>query len=153
MAGSVTVAKQMQVEGGGAQTIGAATGLSPTISPDGRRLAYLKVKDTNASPVIVTFDSSAAPQTLGLTLPLSQYNPYAYLLRWTPDGGALSWIGLENNIANIYKLPLSGGPPQQLTHFNAERIYYFAWSPDGKTLALARGLVNSDVVLFNAPSG
>jgi serine/threonine protein kinase/Tol biopolymer transport system component len=152
MAGSVTVAKQMQVEGGSVQTIGAATGLSPTISPDGRRLAYLQVKDTGASPVIITLDGSAAPQTLGPTLPLSQYNPYAYLLRWTPDGRALSWVGLENNIANIYKLSLNGGAPQQLTHFNAERIYYFAWSPNGKTLALARGLVNSDVVLFNAAS-
>jgi hypothetical protein len=36
----------------------------------------------------------------------------------------------------------------QLTDFEAEQIFSFAWSNDGKQLVLARGTVSSDVVLI-----
>jgi hypothetical protein len=39
--------------------------------------------------------------------------------------------------------------PHQLTHFNDDRIITdFAWSRDGKRLAVARSRVTSDIVLF-----
>ena len=44
---------------------------------------------------------------------------------------------------------LDGGQPKQLTEFKDQRIFNFAWSRDGKQLALARGVVNSDVVLLS----
>ena len=39
--------------------------------------------------------------------------------------------------------------PKQLTEFKDQRIFNFAWSRDGKQLALSRGVVNSDVVLLS----
>jgi hypothetical protein len=44
---------------------------------------------------------------------------------------------------------VDGGPAEQLTDFKSDRIYSFDFSPDGKSLALARGNSTADVVLFN----
>jgi hypothetical protein len=35
-----------------------------------------------------------------------------------------------------------------VTNFKSEEITNFAWSPDGKILALVRGHTNSDVILI-----
>jgi Tol biopolymer transport system component len=44
--------------------------------------------------------------------------------------------------------PVSGGPPQQITHF-PDHIFAFAWSPDGKQIAFTRSTYSNDVVLFD----
>jgi hypothetical protein len=45
--------------------------------------------------------------------------------------------------------PLDGGRPSQLTRFTDTRpIGSFAWSRDGKRLAIARVTVTNDIVLF-----
>jgi Tol biopolymer transport system component len=52
---------------------------------------------------------------------------------------------------NIWTAPLNGGPiRRQLTHFTDvdEMIVDFAWSPDGKRLAVLRRTITSDIVLF-----
>jgi TolB protein len=66
---------------------------------------------------------------------------------WTPDGRALAYVD-STNFANITSQPIDGGPPVQLTDFTSERIFSFAWSHDGKQLAVARGTVTNDVVLI-----
>lgn len=43
----------------------------------------------------------------------------------------------------------AGHPPRQLTRFtDARRIYAFAWSRDGKRLAIARTSTTDDIVLI-----
>jgi hypothetical protein len=45
--------------------------------------------------------------------------------------------------------PIDGSPRRQLTHFTDNRtITDFAWSRDGKRLAIARATVTNDIVLF-----
>jgi hypothetical protein len=44
--------------------------------------------------------------------------------------------------------PLDGSPPYQLTHFTGRSIVDFAWSRDGKQLAVARASTTNDIVLF-----
>jgi len=45
--------------------------------------------------------------------------------------------------------PLDGSPGKQITDFPSEHINDFRWSFDGTKLALARGHVDSDVVLIH----
>jgi len=48
--------------------------------------------------------------------------------------------------------PLAGGPPVQLTHFDAEPAYVaaYAWSRHGKKFAITRARYNdTDVVMFS----
>jgi Tol biopolymer transport system component len=55
----------------------------------------------------------------------------------------------RDGVSNLWEQPLTGGPTNQLTHFKNELILDFAWSFDGKQLAMARGNFNSNVVLIS----
>ncbi len=54
----------------------------------------------------------------------------------------------SGGVSNIWRRPLDGGEPKQVTSFTSDRITAFAVSRDGKRLALARGTTTSDVVLI-----
>lgn len=73
--------------------------------------------------------------------------PVSARLRWMPDGRALCYIDIRKGVSNLWRLPLDGGPPKQITDFKTDQIFQFDWSRDGRWLALARGSVTSDVVL------
>ena len=69
-------------------------------------------------------------------------------LRWTPDSRAITYVDTRRGVSNIWAQPIDGGPPKQLTDFQSDYIYSWAWSLDGKQLAIARGPQTSDVVLI-----
>jgi hypothetical protein len=50
--------------------------------------------------------------------------------------------------ANVWLMPLDGAPPRQLTHFEDQRLWGFAVSADGTSLAVARGRRDRDAVLM-----
>lgn len=70
----------------------------------------------------------------------------APLLRWSPAGNAIDYINERDGVANIWRQGLEGGSPQQISYFTSGLIFNFAWSKDGKDLAVARGSRASDVV-------
>ncbi|MGH9510405.1 MAG: TolB family protein, partial [Terriglobales bacterium] len=65
------------------------------------------------------------------------------------DGRGLDYAEVRNGVSNVWRQPLSGGKPRQVTQFGEDRIFNGAWSPDGKQLAVARGRWRSDVVLIS----
>ena len=67
---------------------------------------------------------------------------------WTPDGRALAYLDKKNG-STISTQTIDGGTTKQLMDFKPDRIFYFAWSRDGKQLALARGATNNDVILIS----
>jgi eukaryotic-like serine/threonine-protein kinase len=73
---------------------------------------------------------------------------YGQITGWTSDGKSLTYIDTKDDVSNIWSQPIAGGPPKQMTHFNSGLIFYYAWSRDGKKLAIARGRKTSDVVLI-----
>ena len=82
-------------------------------------------------------DQCTSPQTL----PSGGGRP-----RWTPDGRGIAYVGPQSN---LWVQPLDGKPLRQLTHFADGRpIADFAWSRDGKRLAIARATLANDIVLF-----
>jgi hypothetical protein len=56
--------------------------------------------------------------------------------------------GIEPRRSIQSRARLSGGAPEQITDFGSDRIFAFAQSHDGRRLAVARGTVQSDVVLI-----
>jgi len=68
--------------------------------------------------------------------------------RFVPSGEGSAYIDAATQ-ANVWVQPLDGTASRQLTHFNDGRVIDdFAWSPDGKRLAVARATVTNDIILF-----
>jgi hypothetical protein len=68
--------------------------------------------------------------------------------RWAADGHSLLYAKNDGAVGNIWKQPISGGPPEQVTHFKSELIRRFDLSRDGKQLVIERETVKQDVVLI-----
>ena len=112
------------------------------ITPDGRLLAG------------VAFDYEAR-RPVTVVLPLSGDGPWRRFpipqtwVQFSPDGRGLTYVDEHDGVSNIFIQPLDGGPPRQITRFDTDRIFSFAWSRDGKLLALTRGNRNADVVMIS----
>ena len=134
-------------------------GAGQAISPDGKRLAFnadVNAQDTPTGAAsklaLVTLDSSAQPSPVFLQPDSRIANPggtgLANAVSFTPDGNSVAYIIRDHGVDNIWVQPLDGSPGHQITNFTAEHIAEFQWSPDGKTLAVARSHDTSDVVLL-----
>jgi Tol biopolymer transport system component len=122
-----------------------SVGATPQISPDGKLLAYVAFGATMSSPMVLT----VVPFAGGA--PVYRFDlPAGWVqIRWVPDGKALDYRLTRGGASNIWRQALAGGPPKQLTNFKSDLIFFFAWSRDGKQLALERGATSSDVVLIS----
>jgi Tol biopolymer transport system component len=60
----------------------------------------------------------------------------------------VAYVVRDQGVDNIFVQSLDGSPGHQITDFTAQHIAEFQWSPDGKTLAVARTQDTSDVVLL-----
>jgi Tol biopolymer transport system component/DNA-binding winged helix-turn-helix (wHTH) protein len=59
---------------------------------------------------------------------------------WTPDGRKLYYIGSGESFHNIRTIAPETLEKEQITNFQDQRISNLSLSPDGKTLALSRGI-------------
>ena len=69
------------------------------------------------------------------------------MLRWQPNGQAVTYRALARD-GQVWRQPLDGGPPEQLTQFDHGRTLSHAWSPDGEWLFLVREEAIRDAVLI-----
>jgi Tol biopolymer transport system component len=92
------------------------------------------------------------PATGGPPLHVVNVPAGAANVTWSTHGKALQYVLTRRGAANVWEQPLSGGPPRQITTFAngavTPNLGSFAWSPDGKRLALIRGEFNLDIALM-----
>jgi serine/threonine protein kinase/Tol biopolymer transport system component len=113
----------------------------PVVSPDGETIAYVDSPEGHTPRVtIMPFAGGPAIKTFDL--------PKADTLRWTPDSREILFSQREGGIANIWRQPLSGGNPTQVTRFNSDQIWDFDLSRDGSQIVLTHARIDSDVMLF-----
>jgi DNA-binding winged helix-turn-helix (wHTH) protein/Tol biopolymer transport system component len=143
---------RVPIEGGSPTLVASGLGFGINsrlvISPDGKFLAYA-FEESNPEPVnklaVIPVDGTLPARILEVP----GWTFEQPCLRWSPDGKGLQSLVIRDGVTNIWDLPLAGGEPKQLTKFTSGLIVDFNWFPDGKRLLLARGELNSDVVLIS----
>ena len=138
---------RVPIQGGAPTQLSRQTlsGLSAHVSPDGKLLAYRTWGAAVASPNVL----SVVPFGGGDPVYRFDLPPGASEFRWAPTGNGLDYFLTRGGVSNLWRQPLAGGPPRQITNFNSEQIFSFDWSRDGKQLALARGTTSQDVILIS----
>jgi Tol biopolymer transport system component len=134
---------QVPIDGGAPQKLSDHALQTQTISPDGRFVAGL------------AWDAERRRQSIGVltltgTEPAKLFPILPRAVAWAPAGQAFTYVDVKDGVANIWSQAIAGGAPRQLTTFTSDFIYNFAWSRDGKRLALTRGKTSTDVVLLSA---
>jgi Tol biopolymer transport system component/DNA-binding winged helix-turn-helix (wHTH) protein len=149
LSGNMTLWKA-PIEGGNPVQINGSASTFPVTSPDGKWIACYQFHPQEQGGL--GYVVAIIPFEGGTPQKFFKISPAASLevgLAWSPDGQALQYVETTNGISNLVSQPLSGGPPKQLTHFRTDKILSFAWSRDGKQLAVSRGREISDVVLLS----
>lgn len=101
-----------------------------TFSPDGKRIAFavtesfLATGKTNSELYLMNADGSG--QRKLTANPAADYEP-----QWLPDGSALLFLSTRKNGAQVWKLPLAGGEPEQVTDISTG-AGNLRVAPDGK---------------------
>lgn len=119
------------------------------VSSDGTLVAYIRARGqgTNAETKFIVQKLEGGNTLQEIDAPAN-----SDFLRWTPDGRALTYLHTEARTRNLYVQPLAGGAPVQLTDFDSEpsAVIAYAWSSDGKKIAITRSRFNDqDVVMFS----
>jgi serine/threonine protein kinase len=138
---------KVRAEGGAPQKLSELTGYKPTFSPDGKLVAFNYTEGETAEK----FRRKVAviPAEGGASLYTFDTDPrLRSRIQFTPDNKGLAWSINEGGVGNIWVQRLAGGSPKQLTSFASEMIKDFAFSHDGRNIALLRGHVTKDVVLI-----
>lgn len=113
---------------------------APALSPDGKWIAFGFVDP-------VRHDYRLAIIPFGGGNPTTTFDvPSVTRIEWTRDGKALTYVALQDGADNLWEQPVVGGPPRRVTNFKQGRIFRFAWSWDGRLLAMARGEETSDII-------
>ncbi|MEO7659272.1 MAG: hypothetical protein ABIV48_06625, partial [Pyrinomonadaceae bacterium] len=116
------------------------------VSPDSKWIAFASHDATESGKLkifVIPLDGGGPTKILDMT---AGFIPNTDL-RWAADDNAITYKASFGPSWNLWNLPLNGEPPRQITHFENEKIFSFAWSPDGR-LALSKGRDSSDVVLI-----
>ena len=172
-AGTPHFLMRVPIEGGESQPVPGSDvprmfggGVGFAISPDSKLLVFNADVNAPDNPqgaesklAIVNLDSNsqstASQSTPRLIAPDPRMaggpssNNFNNNLSFAPDGKSVAYIIRDKGVDNIFVQPFDGTPGHQITNFTSEEISQFQWSPDGKTLAVARFQNTSDVVLLH----
>jgi Tol biopolymer transport system component len=139
---------KVPIEGGEPTRILIENALCSAVSPNGKVIAFVMRTGGNSNRIaLVSFDGGDVIRTFDAE---PEMNPLSnnQKLQWAPDGRSIYYIALTNGVSNIWRQPIDGSPPAQVTQFATGHIFNFSYSSEGKQLALSRGSFDSDVVLI-----
>jgi len=149
--GNYPTLRKMPIDGGEPTVITKTTASRPSISPDGKFVAYhyldssfersrwgIGISSLEDGKRIKRFDF---PSTV-----------VERLVKWTRDGNGIAFLNSPGGVHNIWIQPIDGGAAKPLTDFTSDNIIAFNWNGDGSQLGVIRAVETSDVLLINRPS-
>lgn len=139
---------KMPIAGGTSTALTKTTASRPSISPDGKLVAYHYLDSSREGSQwaigVISLDDGKKMKSFDFPPTVVER-----LVKWTPDGKSIAFLNSPGGVPNVWTQPLEGGAPQPLTTFQSDSIITFNWSADGGKLAVIRGVKTSDVLLLN----
>jgi hypothetical protein len=126
------------------------TASRPSISPDGRFVAYHYL---DSSFERSRWGIGISRIDDGTRIKRFDFPPTVVerIVKWTRDGRSIAFLNSPGGVPNIWVQPLGGGAAKPVTEFASDNIISFNWNTDGSQLAVIRGVETSDIVLFTRP--
>ena len=106
-------------------------------------LAYdIEDPQTKRRQIVITHFPDLTPvKTINLPVTVEGW-------RWAPDSRAIVYRDRRGDVSNLWRQPVDGAEPIQITNFTSEVIRYFSYARDGKNIVMSRGTVTRDAVLI-----
>jgi protease II len=116
------------------------------ISPDGRFLARVTSEKSKSGLRLRQVGVSAEREIV------PPANVYFRDVEFSPDGNTIYYVTTElgKNVSRLYRVPVIGGDPQKLINDwqPPTSLWHFAWSRDGKQLAIVGDSTTTDLLLI-----
>jgi TolB protein len=93
----------------------------PHVSPDGKRIAYIAVKDGVPNVGVMNLDGSEQKQLTFRKTPCGR-------VRFRPDSKQIAFVSFVDKYPQLFVVPAAGGEPRQLTKMDGA-VYFVDWRP------------------------
>jgi serine/threonine protein kinase/Tol biopolymer transport system component len=142
---------RMGIDGSNPTSLGLHNQTAPVVflSRDNKLVLY-RVGHPDAPQLrdqMVSVPVAGGPPVFSFDVPLGTAQNFPH---WSPDDRGVDMVLVRGGAANIWRQPIPSGAMKQITNFSGGLIRGFNWSPDGKTLFLARGTQSSDIILMKS---
>jgi Tol biopolymer transport system component len=143
------------------RTEGSVQHSSPTWSPDGTRVVFLRHLEADTNEILEITALGGEPRRLGTTTVNSSFHGFvgSHGLSFSPDGKLLAIVDRDSadEPDAIFLLSTETGKKRRVTSPPPDRNPWGdsrpAFSPDGRTLAFLRQWENEDVEIYVQPLG
>ena len=132
--------------------------LDVKLSPDGQRVAYVVSqpsveRNAHEAAIFVVASSGGTPTRVAPDVQVFTPALPAARVRWTPDGGRVSFLGTIDSRPQVHAVAPTGGRAEVLTSA-PQGVVSYDWSPDGTTVAYTTGEAAepTPVIRAGAPS-
>jgi len=132
---------KVPIDGGEVQEIVHKTCNYPKVSPDGKTIAceyWLGTYQPGLS--IIPIDGGE---------PIKSFVPRPGDWQWATDSRSLILMDHTTGFSNLFRASMTNHPRKPLTNFKSDGILAYAFSTDGKRIAMLRGPQSTDVVMLS----
>jgi Tol biopolymer transport system component len=113
----------------------------PTVSPDGKMIAYVTGTESKRQISILSYPGGQPLRTF-------DSGGWSSRLQWTPDGKALIYAVRRDGVTSLIKQAFASGAPQEIASLGTDELFDFSYSSNGQFLTATRGGFHHDVLLI-----
>ena len=118
----------------------------PVFSPDNQFIAARYDHEAGTHDVAI-FPAQGGRPLRYFNVPIQEWQSVKWL-----SSHEVSYVKNVAGYSNIWTYDLETGAEKQITHFNSDQIYAYAWSPDYKRIACLRGSKINNVTMISNSS-